>query len=98
MKTKNGIELNLKESKYKFSYEGMTFYFSSEFYLKKFQNLLLDYIETESIKLYNRYKIHVNFKQFLALSCYKRIEKRGFYVNGYDNFEISENIEINDTY
>lgn len=98
MKTKNGIELNLKESKYQFEYEQMIFYFSSEFYLNKFKNLLPNYIETESIKLYNKYKIHVNFKQFLALSFYKKIEKRGFYVKGYDNFEISENIVIEDIY
>ena len=94
MKTKNGIELILKESKYKYHYEGMTFYFSSEFYLNKFKTLVKNYIDTETFKLYNKYKILCDFKVYLALSFYRKIEKRGFYVIGYDGLEIKDNTVI----
>lgn len=94
MKTKNGIELDIKKSNYKYYFEGMTFYFSSEFYLNKYKKLLNDYIRTETIKLYNKYKILCNFKVYLALSFYRKIEKRGFYVIGYDGLEIKDNTTI----
>ncbi len=94
MKTKNGIELDIKKSNYKYHFEGMTFYFSSEFYLNKYKKLLNDYIGTETIKLYNKYKILCDFKVYLSLSFYRKIEKRGFYVLGYDGLEVKDNTTI----
>lgn len=98
MKTKNGIELDIKKSNYKYHFEGITFYFSSEFYLTKFKTNVNFFISTETIKLYNKYKILSNFRIFLSISYYKKIEKRGFYIIGNDGMEIKENAVIEDIY
>jgi len=98
MQTVNGIELELNKSKFIYEYENMKFYFSSELYMNKFILGIEDFIKAEKIKIFNKYKIRCNFNKFLALSYYKKIEKRGFYVVGYDAIEIKENIVIDDIY
>lgn len=80
MKTQNGIELKIEESKFIYEFLGYLFYFSSEFYLNKFKNNVLNYIEEEKIKLFNKYKIKNLFDLYLSFAFYKRIEKRGFYI------------------
>ena len=80
MKTANGIYLNLKESNYCVIKYGLIFYFSSVVYRDKFQNNVSNYVENEKLKLKNRYSLSVIFDVFLAISYYKRIEKRGFRV------------------
>ena len=92
MLTKNGICLKINESEYKCLKFGLIFYFSSKLYLDKFKNNVEKYVEEESIKLNNKYKILSNFEIYLAISYYKKIEQRGFYI--YDdikNVEIKEN-------
>ena len=96
METTNANEFDIKNSKYKYCFDGMTFYFSSEFYLTKFKTNVNSFIFTESIKLYNKYKILSNFRIFLSISFYKKIEKRGFYIIGNDGIEIKENEVIED--
>ena len=55
--TAKGICLNLNESEYFFNYKGLIFYFSSEFYKKKFVDNIQNYIENETFKLQVRYNI-----------------------------------------
>ena len=93
MKTKNGIELNLKESDYKFEFYNAVFYFSSKFYLDNFKNLLEDYIEIEQTKIINKYKVEINLKLYLAIALYKKIEKRGFRMQ-YFGKEVDETLRI----
>ena len=98
MKTENGVYLDLTESDYKVKKLGLTFYFSSKFYMKKFENDVEFYINNESLKIFNKYKVTNNFKQFLAIAFYKRVEKRGFRI--YDNInrkELSRNLVISET-
>ena len=83
MVTKNGICLNLKESEYFVTKFGLTFYFSSKMYLNKFIQNIDSFIETETIKFRNKYNVELQFNLCLAISYYKRIEKRGFFI--YDN-------------
>ena len=45
--TVKGICLNLNESEYYFKYKGLIFYFSSEFYKKKFADEISSFIETD---------------------------------------------------
>ena len=78
--TQNGIQLKLKESTFTFLIDDINFYFSSEFYLNKFKNEITDYVFSESIKLKNKYKVKVFGRIFFAVSLYKKIEKRGFYI------------------
>lgn len=80
MITKNGICLNLEESNYKILKYGVIFYFSSLLYLEKFEKEVENYINTETIKLRNKYKVDNDFTLYLAISFYKKIEKRGFYI------------------
>lgn len=79
--TLKGIYHNLKESKYTVSNSEIVFYFSSEFYLKKFLN---GYHE-------NRVKFNkrlgnlmvdspLNLETVADVSFYQTIEKRGFFV------------------
>ena len=98
MKTENGVYLDLTESEYKVKKLGLTFYFSSKFYMKKFEDEVEIYSHNEMLKLYNKYKVTNNFKQFLAIAFYKKIEKRGFRI--YDNInrkELSRNLVISET-
>ena len=45
MKTKNGVELNLQESDYKFEFCHAVFYFSSEFNLQRYKNSVIQFVE-----------------------------------------------------
>ena len=78
--TAKGICLNLNESEYYFKYKGLIFYFSSEFYKKKFADEIVNYNETETLKLQVKYNIIINFDILFMLSLYKKIEKRVFSV------------------
>ena len=92
MQTRNGIELNLNESKYNFKFLGLVFYFSSVFYMEKFKKEVLTYLHVESIRLKNRYNINLLLNRCLAISLYKKIEKRGFrIVDEHTKKEIEEN-------
>lgn len=98
MKTENGIYLDLYESEYKVKKLGLTFYFSSKFYMEKFQNQVETYTHNEMLKLYNKYRVSSNFKIYLTIAFYKKIEKRGFRI--YDNIrnqEINRNVVISET-
>ena len=83
MLTKNGICLNIEESEYKVLKYGLLFYFSSQFYMNKFLNNVDNFVTTESLKMKNKYKINSNLELYFALSFYKKIEKRGFFI--YDD-------------
>lgn len=76
---------NIEESPFFVEYIDFTFYFSSAFYQRNFKLKLPGYIREEEFKLKNRYRI-MNERFFeilhevLAISLYKKIEKRGFRV------------------
>ena len=76
------IFYELEKSPYNYLFNNITFYFSSMFYLEKFKNEVDDYIKNEEFRFFQRYKLKLEknyFSQFLAISFYKKIEKRGFY-------------------
>ena len=80
MKTVRGIVYKLKDSDYKYNYKGLSFYFSSKFYLDKFVNNVENYVENEILKFENRYKVQIGLEILLCIAYYKRIEKRGFRI------------------
>lgn len=99
MKTKNGIELNLKESEYFIQVDDYIFYFSSKFYMNKFKDNYYIYSNFEEQKIKNKYKITINLFYYLIFSLYKRIEKRGFCIKDISkNCYISENVIFSDLY
>lgn len=71
---------DLSQSVYLYNYEGLDFYFSSEFNLGRFQKNVDDFVKMENLKMQNRYKVRSNWNLLLAISFYKKIEKRGFRI------------------
>lgn len=92
MLTKNGIELNLKESNYVVNLTGLSFYFSSELYKNKFINNVKEFVNQENTKINLKYKLQINLETYLAIAFYKKVEKRGFYITA-DGQEL-KNIQI----
>lgn len=90
MKTQNGIELNLKESKYTVIFRNFTFFFSSQFYKNKFIENVENYIEFENRKLMSKYKVNSSFSLYFAISLYKKIEKRGFRIINELGIEVTD--------
>lgn len=84
------IYYNINESNYKCEYGNFTFYFSSILYQRKFTRELEKYVNDESFKIKSKYLSHIEACEYLALSLYKKIEKRGFYVL-YNGLKINEN-------
>lgn len=80
MKSKRGVYLDIYESDYYYDLDGIRYYFSSQLYLNKFKDNVINYVNENSIKLKLRYKINLNFDLFFTLSYYKKVEKRGFRV------------------
>lgn len=93
MQTKNGIELDLKNSKYIYKKGNFSFYFSSEFYLKKFKEEVKEFVPFENQKIVAKYGIEINLCLFLMISLYKKIEKRGFLVT--NNEQKIDNVKFN---
>lgn len=89
MKTVNGVYLDINESDYIFELDGIAYYFSSEFNKNRFKDKVIDYVNNETMKLKNKYKVNCNFDLFFQLSFYKKIEKRGYKV-----VELSNNTRI----
>jgi YHS domain-containing protein len=83
--TAKGICLNLNESEYYFKIKGLVFYFSSEFYRKKFVDEFENYLERETFKLQVKYNMNINFDILFMISLYKKIEKRGFRIYDEEN-------------
>lgn len=89
MITKRGIYYDLNDSTYTLKVEGLTFYFSSEFYRMKFAESFVKYIESETLKLKVKYSCNINATKMLLLKLYQKIETRGFKVV-YNNKDIEE--------
>ena len=85
---------DLNESVYSFSYDKLTFYFSSHFYLEKFKKEYVTFLKEETMKFRIKYKCNVYIDEMLLLLLYKKIEKRGFRVL-YNGSSICENYMIN---
>ena len=83
--TVKGICLNLNESEYYFKYNGFVFYFSSEFYKKKFADEISSFIENETLKLQVKYNVNIIIDNLLMIALYKKIEKRGFRIYDEEN-------------
>lgn len=86
MKTSRGIYLNLKESPFVYEKYGIKFYFSSEFYRKKFRDCARQFVDEENMKLEVRFKNPINAQLYLLLVFYRKVEKRGYRVI-YNNIE-----------
>lgn len=87
------IFYNIDESTYKVDFKNFTFYFSSLLYQRKFIDELSSYIKDESFKIKTKYQNSIEASEYLALSLYKKIEKRGFNVL-YKGLKVDENLSF----
>ena len=71
---------NIDESTYLFEYNDLKFYFSSMFYLEKFEREYSSFLKSETMKLKVKFKCNINCDAMILLLLYKKIEKRGFRV------------------
>ena len=95
MITKRGIYYDLNDRTYTLKVEGLTFYFSSDFYRMKFAESFVKYIESETLKLKVKYSCNINATKMLLLKLYQKIETRGFKVV-YEDKDIEEiNLIVN---
>ena len=84
----NIVCYELEDSPFFLRIDDFMFYFSSDFYRKKFES---EYNET--LKLNVKYKMLVYADEMLMLTLYKMIEKRGFKVK-YKGVEIEKDYYI----
>ena len=84
------VEYDINKSEYYFKVNKLTFFFSSKFNKTRFENGFIDYVNEETNKIKAKYKVNINLTNYLLLTYYKKIEKRGFKVLTYDNDDIIE--------
>lgn len=77
MRISKNIFYNIEESTIFYKFDGLIFYFSSDFNLDRFTRGLQTYINTNNMKLSARYGINIELDRFFAINYYKQIEKRG---------------------
>ena len=91
METK--VYKDVKDSPYKigFRFNGheIVFHFSSLFNQKRFISHVNEYKNNEELKLRNKYQLEIDVKIYLAIVYYKKIEKRGFFIE-LDGLEFKE--------
>lgn len=91
---KSNVCYNLRKSNFYTTYKYYTFYFSSEFNKTRFDTQINNYTENEVLKLNARYGTMINAHVMVALQLYKKIEKRGFYVENDNGLPVSKTYEI----
>lgn len=79
------VEYDINKSEYYFRVNKLTFFFSSKFNKTRFENGFIDYVNEEINKIKAKYKVNINLTNYLLLTYYKKIEKRGFKVLTYDD-------------
>jgi YHS domain-containing protein len=80
MVTRRGIYLDLSQSPYKITTNGLTFYFSSDLHMLKFEDRLHESRQEIELKLTSRFRVAVKFPALADLTLYMKIETRGFLV------------------
>ena len=82
--TARGIEYDLPKSPYTYEKEiqgnEVKLYFSSAFYCNKFKEIMNDGDDIVSTTLRMKYNVIIDTELCYTLAMYKRIEKRGFFV------------------
>ena len=82
------VEYDINKSEYYFRVNKLTFFFSSKFNKTRFENGFIDYVNEETNKIKAKYKVNINLTNYLLLTYYKKIEKRGFKVLAYDDNDV----------
>lgn len=89
----NIVCYELEDSPFFLRLDDFMFYFSSDFYKKKFEEGYKDFLRTETLKLNVKYRMIAYANEMLLLTFYKMVEKRGFKVR-YKGVEIEKDYYI----
>lgn len=84
MRKSKNIYYDINESDIKVTLGDYTFTFSSDLYKEKFENGLPEFVKEENNKINAKYNLVGDFKEYLAIVYYKKIEKRGFLITYKD--------------
>ena len=82
------VEYDINKSEYYFKVNKLTLFFSSKFNKTRFENGFIDFVNEETNKIKAKYKVDINLTNYLLLTYYKKIEKRGFKVLTYDDNDV----------
>lgn len=97
MRTRNGVYYDLSKStyKYKVTDTGITYIFSSDLHLVKFEEQYEEHRREINVKLSSRYRMPFDYKNMPDLLLYKRIETRGFLIINEGGLKIClENLSL----
>ena len=89
----NMVFYELNDSPFFLRIDNFVFYFTSKFYMEKFNSEYKDYLREETLKLNIKYKMMVYADEMLLLSFYKTVEKRGFKVK-YKDIDLNKDYYI----
>ena len=89
MRRSDRIYYDLTESKEYVELLEYRFYFSSSFNKERFLNNYMKYIKEEEDKIIAKYNVLISLRLYLLIAFYKKIEKRGFYIEKiFDNGQL----------
>ena len=82
MVTRNGVYYDLALSPYKFKTPDtkLTYVFSSDLHMLKFEDNYLKYRDEQNIKFKARFRVNTSLSVLHDIVLYKRIESRGFLI------------------
>ena len=94
MKTYYGTYTDINESDIYCIYDNYKFYFNSNYIRNKFVKEVEKYIYLEEIKIKSKYKVEINLKNYLAVSYYKKIQKKGFRIENKETNKKIKNFDF----
>lgn len=97
MRTRNGIYYDLSKSTYRFKVPdtNITFVFSSDLHMIKFEDQFKENRNDFNVKQKARYRIDITMKVLPDILLYKKIETRGFLmVNEGGQVLCQENLKL----
>lgn len=98
MKTRGGVFYDLQESNIEYKIDNYVFKFSSELYKNKFISGYQEFVKEENSKINSRYNLMGDFREYLTIIFYKKVEKRGFYVSYKDKLLNPLSFNLGDDY
>lgn len=78
--TRNGIIRELRLSPYQYRSGSLTFYFSSQLHLRRFNDRIKGHQQTIAESLTRRFKFQVDADRLAEVHLYLDIESRGFFI------------------
>jgi hypothetical protein len=78
--TRNGIIRELRLSPYQYRSGSLTFYFSSQLHLRRFNDRIKGHQQTIAESLTRRFKFRVDADRLAEVHLYMDVESRGFFI------------------